>query len=88
MIWIARLIFALGILSLLDFLYAVIGLLLIKFSYRKHPRLHRAGLRLMAMSLLTCNHALPRCCEMCCGVDECKNWSCPGQVFYKENPRD
>lgn len=88
MIWIGRLIFALGILSLLDFLHAVIGLLLSKFPYKKHPRLHRAGLRLMAMSVLTCNSALPRRCELCCGVDECKNKTCPGQVFYDKNPRE
>ena len=85
MIWIGRIILVLGFLSLLDFLHAVIGLLLSKFPYRKYPRLHRAGLRLMAMSPLTCNSALPRSCQLCCGVDKCKNWSCPGQVFYDEN---
>ena len=88
MIWIGRIILALGFLSLLDFLHAVIGLLLSKFPYRKYPRLHRAGLRLMAMSPLTCNSALPRRCELCCGVDKCGNWSCPGQVFYEKDPRD
>lgn len=85
MIWIARLIFALGILSLLDFLHAVIGLLLSKFPYRMYPLLHRAGLRLMAMSSFTCKDVLPRRCEMCCGVDKCRNWTCPGQKSYVKN---
>ena len=88
MIWIARLIFVLGVLSLLDFLDAVIGLLLCKFSFRKHPRLHRVGLRLMAMSVLTCSSALPRCCELVCGVDDCGNWTCPGYQAQNKNPRE
>lgn len=82
MIWIARFVFVALIVVALDGLYALLGLLLSKFSYRRHPWLHRAGLRLMAMSSFTCKIVLPRRCELCCGVDKCRNWTCPGQKAY------
>lgn len=88
MIWIARFIFALGVLTALDLLYGLFGFLLSLFPYRKYPRLHRAGLRLLAMSMLTCKEVLPIRCQLCCGLDVCKNKTCPGQVFYDKNPRE
>lgn len=84
MIWIARLIFVFAFMVALDGLYALLGVLLSNFSYRKHPRLHRVGLRLMAMSTFTCKDVLPRRCELCCGVDKCRNWTCPGQKAYRK----
>lgn len=88
MIWIARFFFCLGFITTLDLLYGLVGILLSKFPYRKHPRLHRVGLRLMAMSTFTCKDVLPRRCELCCGVDKCRNWTCPGQNAYAKNPRE
>lgn len=82
MIWIARFVFVIFFAVALDGLYALLGLLLSKFSFRKHPLLHRVGLHFMAMSYFTCDKALPRRCELCCGVDKCRNWTCPGQKAY------
>lgn len=87
MIWISRLIFAVLFLTALDLIYALIGLLLSSFPYRKHPRLHRVGLHFLSRSLFTLYHVLPRRCEMCCGVDPCRCWMCPGQKAYAKNTR-
>lgn len=82
MIWIARIIFVILFLLSLDVLHGLVGLAISSFPLRRHPKLHRAGLRLMAMSTLFCGHVLPRRCELCCGVDEFRNWTCPGQKAY------
>lgn len=78
MIWIARFILVLLFMVAYDALCALLGLLLSKFSLRRHPWLHCAGLRLLAMSSFTCKNVLPHRCELCCGVDKCRNWTYPG----------
>lgn len=87
MIWIARLLFGFAFIIALDGLYALLGLLLSRFSYRCHPWLHRVGLYFLAMSPFTYERVLPRQCEMCCGVDKCPNWTCPGQAAYAKKVR-
>lgn len=84
MIWFFRIIFILGYLVILDLFIGLLGLLLSLFSLRRYPRLHRAGLRLLAMSDLLGRRALPRRCQLVCGVDKCRNKTCPGWKSYSE----
>lgn len=87
MIWLVRLSFVLLFFAVLDVLYGLVGLALSKFPLRTHPRLHGAGLRLLAMSAIPYfyKHVLPRRCELCCGVDKCGNWTCPCYSSYRKD---
>lgn len=86
MIWIVRIIFAILFLTAMDLVNGLLGLLLSSFPFRKYPKLHRAGLLFLAMSFFSYGHVLPRRCEMCCGVDPCRCWNCPGQKSYAKIP--
>lgn len=86
MIWVARLIYCFLLILIFEGVYALLGLLFTCFSYRKHPWLHRMGLFFLARSGFTYNRVLPRRCQMCCGVDRCRNWTCPGQEAYRKDP--
>ena len=87
MIWIARLVFVILFMIACDSLYALLGLLLSRFSYRRHPCLHSVGLFFLAISAFTYERVLPRRCEKCCGVDPCRCWTCPGQKAYAKKAR-
>ena len=63
--------------GLIHLLYGVIGLLLVSLcSFKKHKHLHRAGVRLLAMSFF-CDAFLPDHCQMDCSNTKCGNWTCP-----------
>lgn len=88
MIWVARFIYCFLFILTIEGIYALIGLIFTGFSYRTHPRLHRIGLLLLAMSSFTCKRVVPRRCQMCCGVDRCRNRACPGQEAYRKDSHD
>lgn len=79
--------FILGSIYFFEWVWALIGYIFSKFSYRRHPKLHRFGLSWLSLSCFTYHTALPRRCQMCCGVDKCTNSNCPGQVFYRDAER-
>jgi len=76
MIWIFRILFVVLWLILYDFILGVTGLLFSRFSYARHPRLHKFGLRRLAMSELFGKKFLPHRCELCCSTEKCGNWTC------------
>lgn len=84
MIWIVRIIFVLAFLIVLDVLYGVAGLILSRFSLDKHPWLHRAGIRCLAMSEIFGKKIAPRRCQLDCGTAKCGNWTCSRYDTYEK----
>lgn len=84
MIWLFRFLLVVLLLLATDITYGLLGILLSRFRYGKHPWLHRSGLRLLAMSELFGKRLLPGRCELCCSVDQCGNWTCEK---YHKDPR-
>lgn len=76
MIWIFRFILIMFFMVILDGIFALLGLLFSKFSFVYHPWFHRLGLRFLAMSYFTYKKVLPSRCQLCCGFDQCRNWTC------------
>ena len=60
-----------------DFLSLVFGLILTCFSYEKHPRLHRVGVRMLAKSGFVPDKVVSKRCQMPCDCTKCGNWNCP-----------
>lgn len=77
MIWIFRFCFVLLFMVLLDLLYGLVGLCLVRCDPIKHPRVYRFGLRSIAMSIFLCKRYLPAKCVYDCPVTKCGNWTCP-----------
>jgi hypothetical protein len=86
MIWIFRILFVIAFLMILDLLYGIVGLLLTRCRYDKHPKLHRFGLRLLAMSDFFNKRFLHRRCQLDCDNDKCGNWNCPRYCKEKNRP--
>ena len=77
MIWFLRIFFVLCYMVCYDALLGLVGLIFSRFRYADHPRLHRFGLRRLAMCLLFGSKFLPDACQLDCGSDKCGNWTCP-----------
>lgn len=84
--WLSRILLALVLLCILDLLHGIVGLLLTRFHYDKHPKLHRIGLRLLAMSDFFNKKYLHRRCQLDCDYDKCGNWNCSRYCKEKNRP--
>lgn len=77
MIWIFRILFVFAWLIVLDMIHGAVGLILCRFSLDKHPKLHRIGLRCLAMCETFGKRRLPAVCQLDCKTEKCGNWTCP-----------
>lgn len=77
MIWFVRFLFVLAWLVVLDMIYGAVGLILCRYDYVKYPRLHRIGLRCLAMCETFGKQRLPAVCHLDCPNTQCGNWTCP-----------